>query len=790
MMLRILKKIVLTGLLLLTQATIAAPAPSYFPHGVIVSNRFEVVGTTNAYLGGRRIATVNDIGGGSTDTNIVNQLINASTNVNARIANEGDPIWMSASNFYYTKVLADTLFSTGTPLYVESDPVWSSVSNTIWTVSTNEIRERILADASISNGLSLAITNYGVRINGEGLTNGSDITISGGGGSGPQFAVGFSGQYVATNDLEMYEEGPELSHRILWTTGSSDGDGVLNWGSQIWNFTGKDVDFGYMASPSNGVFLGWLSNRWEQVYLLNVFATGTPLYVESDPVWTANSNAFWLVITNNNQQRIDADAAISNELAGKLSVETDPIWTASSNTIWVTMTNENWKRILADGSISNEIVAKADSNLVWEIFARSSLVYSAISDRIDSNIAMDLINAKLSVESDPIWAANSNTFWTALTNNNANRVGGDAALSNSLASKADSNLVWSTFMLASNKFVKFLIGTGGIAITGQTNGNDITFTIDGSGISGGGGEVTNLYYLNSNNVAGIGTTNMLGYTTLGNGKLLVPTSGAVRIGGMLNISNATGGSASFFNLVNNSVAQRTWRWDNGGGLTASLIEMGPSSTFNAATGARTGTTYDDLFRVIENPLSTRCFEEWLSYSAGSTVGKVMFTMDAVNSVVRLNFSSGAYGSTTTSGVKRFTMYAENRQGIVFDASATNQNFAIGTNPVFFANTKLIVNGVIGSTVMSNWFSTTNLVGVTYTNATPFSFDISMTVTNDAGVGAGAATLVIDDETAEGPITVGALADSRGVVVRGSVGAGKAWAVTGNVYQVRTYFNRR
>jgi hypothetical protein len=73
---------------------------------------------------------------------------------------EFDPLWAAASNAYYTKAAANGLFATGTPVYVESDPRWAAASNSYYTKVTADSRfatgtpvyvERDLLWTSVSN---------------------------------------------------------------------------------------------------------------------------------------------------------------------------------------------------------------------------------------------------------------------------------------------------------------------------------------------------------------------------------------------------------------------------------------------------------------------------------------------------------------------------------------------------------------------------------------------------------------------------------------------------------------
>ena len=105
----------------------------------------------NLNMGGYTLSNVQVVGDG-----------NGITNIPATSITEVDPHWTAASNLYYLKAQADTLFATGTPLYVfsESDPVYESEksqyatgtpiyveTDPIWTTDKANYATAVQADA-------------------------------------------------------------------------------------------------------------------------------------------------------------------------------------------------------------------------------------------------------------------------------------------------------------------------------------------------------------------------------------------------------------------------------------------------------------------------------------------------------------------------------------------------------------------------------------------------------------------------------------------------------------------
>ncbi|MCE9612788.1 MAG: hypothetical protein K8T26_00840 [Lentisphaerae bacterium] len=139
---------------------------------------------------------------------------------------ESDPVWSGASGQYYTKAESAGLFATGTPLYVESDPQWSAVSNAVQTGAGH-------GDAAFAWG-NHATNGYATTGYVDGVTGALQSSVSG------EIGASVAG---LSNALD-----------VVAFAGETD---------PVWS--GASGQY-YTKAESDGLF-----------------ATGTPLYVESDP---------------------------------------------------------------------------------------------------------------------------------------------------------------------------------------------------------------------------------------------------------------------------------------------------------------------------------------------------------------------------------------------------------------------------------------------------------------------------------------------------------------------------
>jgi hypothetical protein len=88
------------------------------------------------------------------------------------VAEEGD-----YSTFFYTKGQADSLFATGTPVYVETDPVWSAVSNLYYLASnpSNFLTSFTETDPIFTSWLTAPVFTTSVNFSNNAATNVASI---------------------------------------------------------------------------------------------------------------------------------------------------------------------------------------------------------------------------------------------------------------------------------------------------------------------------------------------------------------------------------------------------------------------------------------------------------------------------------------------------------------------------------------------------------------------------------------------------------------------------------------
>lgn len=109
---------------------------------------------------------------------------------------ESDPVWVGASNLYYTKVLADARFATGTPLYVESDPL--AITNIQASGSGNVFTGLLVVGRS-------GELQRGTIAGGSGTTTAEEFTVTGDAGNADWKWLSFSGSGAGyTNDQASF----------------------------------------------------------------------------------------------------------------------------------------------------------------------------------------------------------------------------------------------------------------------------------------------------------------------------------------------------------------------------------------------------------------------------------------------------------------------------------------------------------------------------------------------------------------------------------------------------------
>jgi len=166
---------------------------------------------------------------------------------------ETDPVWTAASNLYYLRAQADAKFATGTPVYVESDP------------------HAVLAD----------------------------------------------GSRAMTGDLDM--GGNSITNVAAGSIQFADGMAINSAGVQHWNTAygwGDHGEAGYITSETDPIYSADKAN----------IATGTPLYVETDPVFSASAAS--AISVAQTSQWSQAYGWGDHGAEGYLTSETDPVYSA------------------------------------------------------------------------------------------------------------------------------------------------------------------------------------------------------------------------------------------------------------------------------------------------------------------------------------------------------------------------------------------------------------------------------------------------------------------------------
>ena len=192
---------------------------------------------------------------------------------------ETDPVWTGASNLYYLQTQADAKFATGTPVYVESDPL------------------AVLADGTrpMSGDLDMG---------GNSITNVADGSI--------QFADGTA----------------------LSSAGVAHWNTAYGWGDHgEEGYLTAETDPVYSADKANIATGTPVYAETDPVWAAEKFgyATGTPLYVESDPLFSASLAS--AISAANTSQWSTAFGWGDHAEEGYLTSETDPVYSADKANI-------------------------------------------------------------------------------------------------------------------------------------------------------------------------------------------------------------------------------------------------------------------------------------------------------------------------------------------------------------------------------------------------------------------------------------------------------------------------
>ena len=373
---------------------------------------------------------------------------------------ESDPNWGAVSNDITGKAgHGDTAYgwgnhatndyATGTPIYVESDPNWGAVSNVVtpnaasWPAVSNDITGKAGHGDTAYGWGNHATNDYatGTPLYVESDPNwgavSNDITSKAGHGDTAYGWGNWSTNGLATGTPVYVESDPSwgaVSNDI--TSKAGHGDTAYGWGNHATNdyatgtplYVESDPNWGAVSNVVTQNAASWpaVSNDitskaghgdtaygWGN-HATNDYATGTPLYVESDPNWAAVSNDITSKAGHGDTAYGWGNHATNDYATGTpLYVESDPNWGAVSNV--VTPNAASWP------AVSNDITSKAgngDTAYGWGNHATNDYA----------------TGTPLYVESDPNWGAVSNVVtpnaasWPAVSNDITSKAGhGDTA---------------------------------------------------------------------------------------------------------------------------------------------------------------------------------------------------------------------------------------------------------------------------------------------------------------------------------------------------------------------------
>lgn len=276
---------------------------------------------------------------------------------------ESDPVWTGASTGYYTKVESDGMYATGTPIYVETDPVWTGASTGYYT--------KVEADGAF---LPLTQTNLSQFNNDVPFATGTPIYVE----TDPVWTGASTGYYTKVESDGKYSTGTPLyvesdpnwaqqSNLVVYATDprmTNDRFPLAHY--QDWTtITGTPTDLaGY-----------GITDAYTKVESDGKYATGTPIYVESDPVWVAASTGYptW----------VEADGKYAT--GTPIYVETDPVWVAASTGYYT--------KVESDGLYATGTPVYVETDPVWE-----------------SEKANYATGTPVYVEADPVWSGVSNEY--------------------------------------------------------------------------------------------------------------------------------------------------------------------------------------------------------------------------------------------------------------------------------------------------------------------------------------------------------------------------------------------
>ncbi len=304
---------------------------------------------------------------------------------------ETDPLWSSASNAYYTAAQADAVFATGTPIYVESDPVFgASVAAGITGVETTRWETAY---------------SWGDHAGAGYLTSFVETD--------PQWAGASNAYYTATQVDAAFATGMPLYVESDPAFSVSVAAGITGVETLRWETAygwGDHGAAGYLTSyaESDPQWSGASNAYYTAAQADAVFATGMPLYVESDPAFAASIAAS---ITSAETSRWETAYGWGDHgAAGYLTgfTEVDPLWSGASNAYYTAAQ--------ADAAFATGTPVYVESDPVFSTSVAAGITSSETARWEtaygwgDHGTAGYLTSF---TEVDPLWSAASNAYYTA-----------------------------------------------------------------------------------------------------------------------------------------------------------------------------------------------------------------------------------------------------------------------------------------------------------------------------------------------------------------------------------------
>jgi hypothetical protein len=304
---------------------------------------------------------------------------------------EADPVWAGTSNAYYTAAQVDAAFATGTPVYVESDPTFA---------------------ASVAAGITSSETSRWEIAYGWG-DHGAAGYLTGFTEVDPRWSAASNAYYTAAQVDAAFATGTPVYVESDPAFASSVAAGITGAQTSRWETSygwGDHAAAGYLASyaESDPLWTAASNRYYTAVQIDAAFATGTPVYAESDPVFGASVAAG---ISSTETTRWETafgwgDHAIAGYLTG--FVETDPAWAGASSAYYTAA------QVDAAFATGMPLYVESDPAFSSSVAAGITGVETGRWETAygwgDHGAAGYLTSF---TEVDPLWSAASNAYYTA-----------------------------------------------------------------------------------------------------------------------------------------------------------------------------------------------------------------------------------------------------------------------------------------------------------------------------------------------------------------------------------------